>query len=816
MYRSIVYFALFCLVGPGLGANAQPPEIFDSPWRAYDIADFPGFAPLTMAAGDIDSDGDPDVVATRQHFFQPGIAILKNNGDGGFSEEILYDLPTQLVTEELALVDFDGDFDLDVIATIPGNSSSDFRLAVWRNDGSGEFAAHELYMVGRGPLGITIADFNGDGFPDVAVAADGYWSGTDHSVAVLFHNGLSGAAAEFDNEWTEYDLGNNGREIYASDFDDDGDQDLVVTLVNINGFNGIEMALLLNDGTGQFLEGARYDNGGWDMAVADVNVDGHADLILAGLPNNDYGLTIRLNDGDGNFNSIQTFNLPANSPRIRAIATTDLDGDDDLDILATTPSGRSGEGWLTYVNNGMGQFSEGQKYESSKWTMDIVGCDIDNDGDNDVMTIAQDASVLTVHRNPGDGQFLILPRLQSDGFLVKESTTGDVNGDGVADLAYWYGRDIQIVDNDGSGLLSNGDAIDLGFETPQDMKLADMNADGLDDVVVVVFDAIKIFLNQGGGNFTTSNDTPFSPGGVDDLSVGDLNNDGAIDVVIAGGESVSIFSNDGMGNLIFSGTVDSPEPIRSMQLADITNDGILDLFTMQSFSGMGVFTGNGNFTFANEPVLTGEFPAYWGLGDANGDEILDVLMVMPQDSFGLVNVAVSLGYGDGAFQFRTEFPGPNGREGAFLITRSCSVADINQDGRDDLITTNNAPNDVSVFLSDVNGDLLPQNRYGTGYSPTATSIVDFTGDGLPDVATLISLPPSGFEQSVVLLKNILDLKPDCLLADINGDQNVDLLDVQPFVDQLNLGQFSCEADMNQDGAVNLLDVAGFVSALSGS
>lgn len=53
------------------------------------------------------------------------------------------------------------------------------------------------------------------------------------------------------------------------------------------------------------------------------------------------------------------------------------------------------------------------------------------------------------------------------------------------------------------------------------------------------------------------------------------------------------------------------------------------------------------------------------------------------------------------------------------------------------------------------------------------------------------------------------------LGDINGDGNVDLLDVGPFVDLLTGGEFLDQADINRDGAVNLLDIAGFVELLIG-
>ena len=83
---------------------------------------------------------------------------------------------------------------------------------------------------------------------------------------------------------------------------------------------------------------------------------------------------------------------------------------------------------------------------------------------------------------------------------------------------------------------------------------------------------------------------------------------------------------------------------------------------------------------------------------------------------------------------------------------------------------------------------------------------DFNGDGLVDIAT------ANRADTVSVLLNQCN---SVLLGDINGDGEVNLLDVQPFVDLLSSGDFQAEADINQDGVVSLLDVDPFVALLSG-
>lgn len=77
-------------------------------------------------------------------------------------------------------------------------------------------------------------------------------------------------------------------------------------------------------------------------------------------------------------------------------------------------------------------------------------------------------------------------------------------------------------------------------------------------------------------------------------------------------------------------------------------------------------------------------------------------------------------------------------------------------------------------------------------------------------------PESAPQGSGIYYDNVsLTGAANCFAGDVNGDGNIDLLDVGPFVDVLTSGDFICEADANQDGSVDLLDVGPFVFLLSG-
>ena len=748
-------------LAPSAGPLAFLDGLFEAPWRGFDTGTFGhGFGPSSFAVGDLDGDGDLDILVGDSFFGSPGISVLKNNGDQTFAAPVYYPVPLQEVVGGVALSDFDGDGDLDAFATIRGSFDQMTKIKVWRNNGDGTFAAPIEFPTGQGPAGIVIADFTGDGKPDVITANYG-----GSSISLLRHNGLNGQQAGFLPPVT-FNATNHAEKIAAADVNGDGILDVVVgETVDIGPL--ATLAVMINTGNGNFAAPVIYDAapggrfGSTAVALADLDNDGDVDLIGGGLYENgsiDNGaVTIRRNNGNGTFGAAEIilFTNPNFVPNPKEITTGILNGDGFPDIVAAVPSGRAIEGFVVVNSNGSGGFNTPVYYEASQQTFDVAVVDLDKDGHGDVITVANSSAAVTVHKNLGNGSFPVLTRYEVAS-LSDAVESADIDNDGDIDIV--VNGVVDIVSNDGvvKILKNNGNgtfapAIDYTpTRTFGDMKLRDINGDGFLDLVLAPNACCSPYhfgtaLNLGNGTFAPTVVTEVFSCGDGTIDAADLDGDGDLDIVLTEEETcagqtdshIFIFRNDGNQNFVRMPDIvlhgDLPH---GLALADVTGDGRIDIITALS-GGMAVFPGNGNLTFG-APIISTTRPFKFKMADFNGDGLLDVGMILQQDAFGTDLIGTALGNGNGTFQAVRTQTGSSVLEN-LRISNDLEPGDVNGDGRPDLVVFNYASNDVSVFIGNPDGSLRPHERYGIGNTPILGTLADFDGDGRLDVAAAIGL-----------------------------------------------------------------------------
>ena len=308
--------------------------------------------------------------------------------------------------------DIDGDGDLDVVVANGRHWPQQNYLFV--NQGSAEFSVMRPLGKDRATTYASeLADFDGDGDLDIA-------TGNDMAQGEIFLNDGSGKF----NFHCNFGEVSSLRSLTTADIDNDGDIDILSTC------RGRPNRIYLNDGTAKFETSIGFGNKNdatIDVAVADVNKDGHVDLLQA---NRDQRASCwLLNDGQNQFSTSLPFG-PAEA-RSRAVAVGDLNGDGHLDWVV----GNINQPNAIYLGDGTGSTSETFQFgAANSQTYAIAMEDLNNDGKLDIVT-GNVRGANAVFFNEGDGKSFRKEQFGNTQHATYGLCAGDLNNDGKVDIA---------------------------------------------------------------------------------------------------------------------------------------------------------------------------------------------------------------------------------------------------------------------------------------------------------------------------------------------------------------------------------------------
>ncbi|MFD7560477.1 FG-GAP-like repeat-containing protein [Streptomyces sp. NPDC059835] len=331
--------------------------------------------------------------------------------------------------------------------------------------------------------------------------------------------------------------------------------------------------------------------------------------------------------------------------------------------------------------------------------------DLNNDGTPDLVTAIRTEG-LGVFLGSGGGSFGSVTKyaapLTSTSVFLGSAVIQDVNGDGKKDVVSQDARgNVALVWlGDGTGALAAGTAVQLN-PTP-----------GCD----------------------TTGDNPCVVRFPTGVAVGDFDEDGKPDLATSNANTnntaVALGNGDGtFGTAAQFGLNGGTNP-QSIAAADLNADGHLDLVTSNSSSGtLSVLLGDGHGSFGTASSVSAglTLSSKFKLADVNEDGKLDAVVVAPGTPGHL---AVLLGDGSGGFGTASVLSA-----GANLT--SASVSDLNGDGHVDLVASSAASAEVVVFEGDGTGAFGTPIAFGLNgaSNPQATAVADLNGDGRPDVVT---------------------------------------------------------------------------------
>jgi hypothetical protein len=636
--------------------------------------------PIWMSGGDLDNDGDEDLVIVRSDVDQTN--IWRNDGAGGFSMTTEGTLDVGDGALSVAVGDLNGDGIPDVAVSQPSAPE----IKVGFSDGALGFSSVQDLLVSSGgiPYTLAIGDGNRDGFQDLVVAD------TSNSRVVIFEG--TGATVGFAADVCELDVAGTAGAVTFGDLNGDGLSDMVVSAFNANRFVVVtEVFAPASAATGGRYPACEYSSFDVDVPaqptlakVGDVTGDGINDLVacLGGSAS----ICVATGVADNSIGELTL--LDATDLPLRPFIGR-FDNNDSNDVFALSGNGNRVNLWLGRTDGplvGARNFASG--LSGASW---VEGGDFDLDGDFEIVTGSNDDTELAIMG--GTGELSVQATIDVE-IGVHQIKAEDLDLDGKIDLVVAVEGGIRILRN-------NSTPGDYSFELlavspasvpgsyPFGIEIGDFDRDGDQDIAVCDYAGGDVCLVPG-----TPEPFVYEPeirmtvgGGPIDIVAADFTGDGLQDFAVSRSNQsdIAILRNEGSNEYLESIAVPVGQSPNYLVTSDFNNDGRADLVVSNAVSGsVSVLFGTTN-GFAGSDFAAGLSPTALLARDLTGDGVEDILVASLESG----DFRVLVGDGQGGFPLLPTFPGTLGASDAVL-------QDMTGDGLPDLVVSSLVTDRVSL------------------------------------------------------------------------------------------------------------------------
>ena len=654
-----------------------------------------GRDPAAITIHDLNVDGQDDIVVTNQGSSDVSVYLAD---DVGFGDEQRFNAVSRPVAA------FPGNFfngDHPDLAVVGAED-----VGLLRSLGDGSFEEEVRYDTGQNPSGQAIADFNGDGQPDLFVANRG-----SNDVSVLV-----GSADGSFMETQRLPVGEEPRAILVEDWNGDGYFDIATANSQSNDVS------LLMGGEDQFAPAKRYLVGRTPTSLAALDLDGNGSLDLAVGNQWTHDVDFLFNRGGGHFETVNEFGVGENPT---GFTSGDLNADGIQDLIVTNSSYYDGNTReiSVLIGDGVGGFLDRKSYPLSTMPFATDVADFDGDGHLDVMVM--ESNGLTVMSGDGQGNLVnATTHPVQDNFYVNDLRVVDLNADGNLDVVMTQ-SDIHVMWGNEDGSFDRPQVIAGTSSGTSDVQINDFNGDGKLDLAAAGWQCTGecisgVYVSLAEDDSFSTSFLRVSNANTDTMAMGDTNGDGHADLHFTSQRRLITLAGNGDGTFQDGVSTSVRGNIQSISTFDTNADGVDDVVLSTDQSDVQIYLGSESdgFSLADQfGVRSGATQIAFTDTDQNGTA--DMVLF----NANIARVLLVEGAGDGTY-----VAPPGFHWDANNPPHSVQVADINNDATLDLVVASRRSTEILLF--DMEGQFTATTvRTADGNF----DLGDFDGDGNVDI-----------------------------------------------------------------------------------